>query len=475
MGIRASLAQYPPPRPPLISCQFRLSCVPALISYHIRNALSQIHRARVMFHSKGIRGLMARWRRKPVQDQPLPLADHSIPLSAPRAACGEDGLHILWIDEQLPDPSRDSGSMRTFNLMRLMRTLGHAVHFLPMNGQCENRLARQLHDIGVVLPHGMTGVRLASAPAWLRRHGGDYAAIIVSRYHLAWSWLPFLRGAFPRALRILDTVDLHHLRESREAATKNNRLLAWAARGTRRRELAAASYADVTWVVSDSEKKLLADALPSACIRVVSNLHHPPASIPGHEQRRDLLFVGGAQHPPNVDAVHWLLTDIFPRVRRILPDCRLHLVGAGLREATAHLPMADGVHLHGHVPTLDSLLESSLVGLAPLRFGAGVKGKVNQYMAHGIPTVGTPMATEGMGLTHGVDVMVAEDADQFAAAIAQLHADPQLWRQISEHGLKNVSRHFSTEAATPEIVATLSGKRSAPAPMADRPENGTTH
>ncbi|MEL1265551.1 glycosyltransferase family 4 protein [Pseudoxanthomonas putridarboris] len=378
------------------------------------------------------------------------------------------------MDERLPDPSRDSGSLRTFNLMRLMRTMGHTVHFLPTKGRFEDPLAPQLHDIGVGLPHGMSATHSASAPAWLRRHAGDYDAIIVSRYHLAWSWLPFLRSAFPRVLRILDTVDLHHLRESREAAAKSSRLLAWAARGTRRRELAATSHADVTWVVSDSEKRLLAKALPSARVRVVSNLHQLPASVPGYEQRRDLVFVGGAQHPPNVDAVHWLLTDIFPRVRRLLPDCRLHLVGAGLREATAHLATVDGVHLHGHVPTLDSLLEGSLVGLAPLRFGAGVKGKVNQYMAHGIPTVGTPMATEGMGLTHGVDVMVAEDADQFAAAVVQLHADPRLWRQISEHGLKNVSRHFSAEAAAPEIVATLSGRRTGPAPPADRPGNGTT-
>lgn len=165
--------------------------------------------------------------------------------------------------------------------------------------------------------------------------------------------------------------------------------------------------------------------------------------------------MGGSQHPPNADAARWLVRDIFPHVVRRLPDVTLHLVGKDLGAVVGDLAEAPGVRIHGHVPDLGALLRSTRIGLAPLRFGAGVKGKVNQYMAAGLAVVSTPCGAEGMYLTDGEDVLLAEDAESFAAAIVRLHQDAALWTRLAIGGRDNVLEHFSFALAKDRIAATL--------------------
>src|SRR5690606_1228821 len=213
--------------------------------------------------------------------------------------------------------------------------------------------------------------------------------IVVSRYHLAEYLVPLLRRHAPQATLVLDTVDLHHLREEREARLRNDRTLLRLAASTRKRELAAIASVDVAWVVSPAEAALLGDALPGARIEVLPNLHEVDAAPAPFQARSGLLFVGGGGHPPNVDAARWLLEVIWPLVRERLPDCTLHIVGAGMPSALGGAAGVQGAIVHGHVPDLAPLLAGTRAGVAPLRFGAGVKGKVNLCMAAGMPVVAT--------------------------------------------------------------------------------------
>jgi len=111
------------------------------------------------------------------------------------------------------------------------------------------------------------------------------------------------------------------------------------------------------------------------------------------------------------------------------------------------LDAIDGVHVHGHLPDIDPYMDGARIALAPLRYGAGVKGKVNLSMAHGQPVVATTCAVEGMHLVPGEDVLVADDAQAFADALVRLYGDEALWQQLAAHGLDNVARHFSLDAA----------------------------
>jgi glycosyltransferase involved in cell wall biosynthesis len=163
------------------------------------------------------------------------------------------------------------------------------------------------------------------------------------------------------------------------------------------------------------------------------------------------MFVGGFQHPPNLDAAEWLIDEIMPRVRRDIPDARLHIIGSRMPESLRER-RSEGVVMHGYVEELGPYLEGCRLSVAPLRYGAGVKGKVNQAMAWGLPVVATGCAAEGMYLADGEDVLVADDTEAFAAAIVRAYNDEALWTKLSDGGLANVEQHFSFDAARRAIV-----------------------
>jgi O-antigen biosynthesis protein len=208
-------------------------------------------------------------------------------------------------------------------------------------------------------------------------------------------------------------------------------------------------------VVSPAEQELLAIEAPDADVRVVSNIHDVYGAGPGWSQREDLLFVGSYRHPPNVDAARWLASDILPRIQARLPGVRLHLVGAEAPPDVVALGELEGIQFHGFVPDLLPLLQRSRLTLAPLRYGAGVKGKVNQSLAHGLPVVATRCAVEGMYLHDGEDVLVADDAQGFADAVVRAYEDQALWQTLAAGGLENTRRHFSSEAVRGTLKSLL--------------------
>jgi glycosyltransferase involved in cell wall biosynthesis len=245
---------------------------------------------------------------------------------------------------------------------------------------------------------------------------------------------------------VFDTVDLHYLREQRGAELTRDTVLLRTSAATRALELGVIARSDVTLVVSEVGRALLAKDAPLAKVEVLSNLHYVAGPGQAFEHRRDLVFVGGFRHQPNVDAVRWFVTDIFPAIRARLPDVRFHCIGSNTPQEIEALSSRPGVEVHGHVADIAPYMDGARIALAPLRFGAGVKGKVNLSMAHGQPVVATSCAVEGMHLRDGDDVLVADDADAFAEAVVRLYQDAGLWRQLAGNGLRNVERHFSLDA-----------------------------
>ena len=131
------------------------------------------------------------------------------------------------------------------------------------------------------------------------------------------------------------------------------------------------------------------------------------------------------------------------------------VVGSGLDEALSRELAGERIEVHGHVADLDPYLDGCRLAVAPLRYGAGVKGKVNLGMAHGQPVVATPVAVEGMNLVDGEDVLVAATAAEFADAIVRLYGDAALWQRLSDRGTENVRRHFSFDAARAALARIL--------------------
>ncbi|WAT14167.1 glycosyltransferase [Xanthomonas fragariae] len=352
---------------------------------------------------------------------------------------------VLILDECVPEPDRDSGSLRQFNLIRLLRQEGAHVVFVPTRREHAGRHTQALQQLGVEVWYAPF---LDGIGSWLRTHGTRFAVALLVRHHLAHACLPLLKQYAPQARTLFDTVDLHYVRERRGAELAGDANLLRAAQRTRLRELEIMAATDVTVLVSAAEQAQLRQDAPHIRTALLSNLHEVAGSGHSFEQRRDLVFVGGFRHPPNVDAVQWFINAIFPQVRAQLPKVIFHCIGADLPDALKLLAdECPGVQLHGHVPDLVPYMDSARIAVAPLRFGAGVKGKINLSMAHGQPVVGTTCAVEGMHLRDGEDVCVADDADAFASAIIRLYQDAALWQRLADNGLRNVARHFSLDAA----------------------------
>ena len=384
--------------------------------------------------------------------QPAPIQDAR---RAPAAANHRARGRVLIVDAYTPTPDQDSGSLRMVALMRLLRELGYAVAFLPDNLAHMGAYSEALQALGVETlyhPH------VANPVAWLRENGKTLDAVLLSRHYVAVNYIGALRLYAPQARLIFDTVDLHYLREERAAALEDNAELARHAAQTKLQELKVMRETDITVVVSAAEKRLLSQELPGARIEIVSNVHTVHGSRRAFADRRDLVFVGGFQHPPNIDAVRWFVGEVMPLLRTRDAAPRLHIIGSKVPPAVLELG-AEDVTVHGYVADIAPYMDGCRLSIAPLRYGAGVKGKVNMAMSYGLPVVATPIAVEGMHVRAGVDVMVAATPADFAAAIGRAYDEPDLWQSLSVNGLANVSEHFSYDAARAALLRILPERR----------------
>jgi Glycosyltransferase len=170
-------------------------------------------------------------------------------------------------------------------------------------------------------------------------------------------------------------------------------------------------------------------------------------------ERKDIVFVGGFQHTPNVDAVQYFVKEIMPLLRKKLPGVRFYAVGSKPPAEIKALESAD-VIITGFIQDLTSFLEKMRVSVAPLRYGAGIKGKIGTAMAVGLPVVATTMAAEGMGLMDGDNICMADGAEAFANAIAGIYKNEALWSRISRDGLAFSERAWGADSAQ-RILATI--------------------
>lgn len=364
--------------------------------------------------------------------------DHS-PVAVRAPAAGKPSRRILVVETMTPDPTRDSGSMRLCQIFALLNEDGWIVDFIADDDDARPRDIARLAALGVHVHRGV--------PArWIREHGHTLDAVMLCRLPVADQYMALVRHLAPRARVIFDTVDLHYVREQRAAALISNAALARQSHRSRERELAMVERADVTLVVSSEERDILAAEAPRSRVDLVSNIHNVAGRSRSFGERSGLLFVGGFGHPPNEDAVRWFATSVLPQVRQRDPSIVFHVVG-DIDDSTRRSLERDGMVMHGRVEDLGPLLASRRLSVAPLRFGAGVKGKVNQAMSHGLPVVVTTLAAEGMHLRDGVDALIADDAAGMADAIGRVYHDESLWISLSDAGLDNVRRHFSTERA----------------------------
>ncbi len=350
----------------------------------------------------------------------------------------------LVIDHCTPTPNQDAGSITLFNLLLLLREMDFQVTFIPEDNflyMPEYTTALQRVGIEVLYAPYVTNVE-----RHLKDCGDRYDLAFLFRPGVVERHLKTIRKLCPKAKVLFHTVDLHFLRMSREAELQSDKTKQKAADEMKQREHKAIRAVDASIVHSTAELELLQPELPSVKLHVFPLIMDVPGTNKAFSDRKDIVFVGGYQHTPNVDAVQYFVLEIMPLLRTRLPGVCFYAVGSKPPSEIQALTCEDVIST-GFVEDLTPLLDKMRVSVAPLRFGAGIKGKIGTAMAVGLPVVATTMAAEGMSLTDGENILIADGAEEFADKVVKIYENEALWNRISHNGLKFAESAWGAEAA----------------------------
>lgn len=410
------------------------------------------------YQVENTRKLYTRWRTR--------LMHHQISgVNVDNAKDRRASRRVLVIDHCTPTPNQDSGSIDTYNLLLLLREMDFQATFIPEDNFCQipgHTAALQRMGVETLFIPFVTSV-----DQHLEKDGRRYDLVILIRPGVAAKHMSAVRKHCPRAKVLFHTVDLHFLRMMREAELASNQQKRKAAEEMKSLELSLMRLADVTTVVSQKELELISQELPKQRVKLLPYSRAIHGTKKGFTERRDIVFVGGFQHTPNIDAVKYFVVEIMPIIRSRLPGIRFHIVGSNQPPEILSLAAADVV-VAGFVEDLNPCLDRMRISVAPLRYGAGIKGKIGSAMAVGLPVVATSIAAEGMSLTDGENILVADGAEDFAEAVIRLYENESLWFSLSESSIKFADSAWGAEAAW-KILANIMAEIGNETKRDDRP------
>ena len=366
-------------------------------------------------------------------------------------------MNILAITAFQPIPDRSAGDLRFFEMLRGLAH-EHSVSLCVydtidwLDGPDKRGYSAIAEEIGLK--------PLANPIAAL---SGKLFDVVLFEFHSAAErFIDDARFLQPKARLVIDTVDLEFNRLLGKARLTGSRRDRLAAARVRRSELTTYAKADLVIAISEQEKNLLKKSVPSLAVEVVPLMQAvPPLANARGDGSTTLLFIANFHHEPNVDAIIYFGKEIFPLIEREVPAIRLLIVGsappAGVRNLARH-----NVDVLGFVPDLAPLFEASAISIAPLRYGGGLKGKICEAMANGLPVVSTSVGTEGFDLTPGENVLVADTAASFASAVVKLVEDAELYDKIRTQGWAFVNERFSLLAGSRRIKELIDSLRACP-------------
>lgn len=351
--------------------------------------------------------------------------------------------HVLIVDAVTPTPDQDSGSVDMLNLIRILLDLGWRVHFIPQTNYAHaGRYTEALQRLGAECVYFPP---YRSLDHYLEENASLFDMAILCREPIAKGTIETVRKYLPEAHILFYTVDLHFLRTERHAQLTGDPAIAAEAAAVKASELALMRKSDVTILLSEFERDLVAKEAPGVSTAILPLIREIPGRKGGFEDRRDVVFIGGFNHPPNVDAVEWLVGEIWPLVRTKLRGAKLKICGSNMPDRLRQLCAGhDDIEAVGFIADLGDVFDRCRLSIAPLRFGAGLKGKLATSFGYGVPCIATGVAVEGMSLDHLAGCRLQGDTpEELASLIAHYYASEADWLRVSEASLNYVERHFS--------------------------------
>lgn len=371
---------------------------------------------------------------------------------------------ILVVDHYVPTYDRDAGSKTTFQYLKMFLKKGYVVKFLGDNFLHEEPYSTVLQQMGIEILYGAEyQVKIWD---WLRDHGDDIAVAYLNRPHIASKYIDYILDNTDIKV-IYYGHDLHFLREGREYQLTGDLQKREEAEYWKSIELSLMNKAAVSYYPSYVERDAIRAMDPTIAVKDITAYvfeEFKEALQEDFARREGLLFVGGFAHPPNADAVLWFAREIYPRIRRQMQASGLAapefiVVGSKVTEEIKALEQpGNGVIIKGFVSEeeLERLYGECRIVVVPLRYGAGVKGKVVEAIYNGAPIVTTAIGAEGIP---GVeDVLLVEDEPEgFADAVVRLYRNPDLCQEFCRKTQAYIREHFSMEAAWKVIEEDFEG------------------
>ncbi len=359
-----------------------------------------------------------------------------------------------FIDDTVPTPDQDAGSNAAVEHMRSLMALGYKVTFLAADNMANiEPYTADLQKLGIeCLYHPF----FWSVEEVFRKAINKPDLVYLHRYSNASKYATMVRRYFPNCRIVYNVADLHFLRMERQAEIDPGSMSAGEAAMQRRGEIAAMQTVDSVIVHSSAEAGLLRTLEPSLTVEVVPwTVRLRPSQVP-FAARSGTAYVGGFGHPPNLDAVRYLVTEIVPLLRLREPECTTYLVGSKMPDEIMHM-RGPGVMPLGFVPVLGDILHKLRCTVVSLRYGAGIKGKVLESFAHGLPCVMSEVAAEGLELPEDLAWLIARSPEEFAEKIALVHSDEAINRALADSGLRYIERRHGAGVVTEALRVAVAG------------------
>jgi GT2 family glycosyltransferase len=365
---------------------------------------------------------------------------------------------VLILDSYIPTPDKDSGSNDLFLAIQLLNKSGYEVTFMPTwEVGYSARYLGMLEEVGArVYPQE----HQYHCPEWIKSLPNEFDVCMILRYDNYHRFSQIVREANPGLKIMYDTVDLHFIREEREARTIHGNVDANHINNIRNAEVNAIHDADHSFVRSTYELELLRnDHLVSteklSILPICRQINVPTRTF---IERSNIVFIGGFKHSPNVDCIQFFLHTIFPIILSKDPSICLTIAGSHaeiLMDKITNLTHPN-VRIQGYVEDLYPLFESHRISIAPLRYGAGTKGKVISSLCHGIPCVVTSVACEGMiGIENDIHLSIRNDPTEFAEKCVEIYNNQSIWNSISVNALKYADKYASIATMERSLLSPL--------------------
>ena len=346
-------------------------------------------------------------------------------------AINNENKTIVFISGAMPTHDKDSGSNRLLEIILAFKKLNYNCIICVENVFEDDIYVQFYKQLGVTVY--VESLQFNSYKSFLKSVNSiDY--IWYYGPNTLKNYLNKVSKFLPKAKSIFDMVDIHFLRYKRAIELNPTRIsLKKRFRKYFTIETQLAKKVDFVIAISDKEKTFMSDYLPKNEIITISNVHYPKVKqedIPSFDNRENLLFIGSA-HTPNIDAVHYLYDEIMPLVWDKLPNVKVQIIGSVDKEINTI--SNKNIEFLGFVENVEPYFLNSKLMIAPLRYGAGVKGKVGQAFEYYLPVVTTSIGAEGMFLENDINAIIVDNATDFANKIIEVYNQSEIWEKLSKN------------------------------------------